>query len=369
MAVPSTIKLKTTINFATTHTDLLPLTGVGGITDEPGLSICTEAASEIINDENDWKWNSVELCSPLGLTQGTGQPLIIYQSKQDYLFAGASAFTMNITPSGASTGVQSSGASIDLASNSGVTVAGGVVTVKTLEPHRFAVGNSVYLFGLIATTGNSAKYNSTFTDNGNQTAWGVPGPYVITGVPTANSFTFAAAAGQANSDVLGAPGIINFGWLTAGTMMELNNNSSPMNVRHLSAMRNLPSWSKLADPEQFAVMKDFGTGVLLIRMVYAPAAITWIVNLIYQQPSFLYTSLNQVWGIPDNLQALLNQAVLYRAMRYIRSPSADNEYKILQALLQKQRGSDQAEQSNVFLEPVESLVDYGPSWAGGGGGF
>src|SRR5260221_4068535 len=133
MAGLSNIKLSTTINYATTHTDLLPLTGVGGIADEPGLSICTEAASEIINDENDWKWNSVELCSPLGLTQATGQPLIVYQSKQDYLFAGASAFTMNITPPGGSTGVNSSGASIDLAANSAITVSGGIVTVNTLE--------------------------------------------------------------------------------------------------------------------------------------------------------------------------------------------------------------------------------------------
>lgn len=365
MSTPlSTIKLSTTINYATTHTDLLPLTGVGGIANEPGLSICTEAASEIINDENDWKWNSVELCSPLGLTQGTGQPLIVYQSKQDYLFAGASAFTMNITPAGGSTGVQSSGASIDLASNSGVTVAAGVVTVNTLEPHRFAVGNGVYLFGLKATTGTASKYNSSFTDNGNQVAWGAPGPYVITSVPTSKSFTFAAATGQNNADVLGAPGITNFGWLTAATMMELNNNSSPMNVRHLAAMRNLPSWSKLADPEQVAVMQDFGTGVLLIRMMYSPAAVTWIVNLIYQQQSSVFVSLNQFWGIPDSMANLINQAVLYRAMRYIRSPSADNQYKILQAAIQKEKGSDQAEQSNVFLEPVDSLVDYGPYGVG-----
>jgi len=357
----SSIKLSTTLNYATTHTDLLPLTGVGGIVDEPGLTICTEAASEIINDENDWKWNSVELCSPLGLTQGTGLPLIIYQSKQDYLFAGASAFTMNITGSGASTGVNSTGASIDLASNSGVTVTGGVVTVKTLEPHRFAVGNTVYLFGLTFTTGTASKYNATFTDDGNKTTWA--GGVVLTAV-TSNTFSFAALSGQNNNDVGGAPGITNFGWLTNSTMMELNNQSSPMNIRHLKAVRNLPAWSKLADPEQVAVMQDFGTGVLLVRFMFPPAAVTWIVNLIYQKQSTLYTSLNQYWGIPDNLVALINQAVIYRAYRYIRSNATDSEYKKLQALIQKQKGSDQAEESNVYLEPTESLIDYGPYWSG-----
>lgn len=363
----SNLKLQQTINYALTHTDLLPLTGVGGITDEPGLTICNEAASEIINNENDWKFNSLELCSPLGLTQGTGQPLIAYQSKQDYLFAGASAFTMNITPSGGSTGVNSSGASIDLASNSAITVTAGVVTVNTLEPHRFAVGNQVFLFGLVATTGTASKYNSTFTDNGNKTAWGSPGPYTILAVPTPNSFTFTAASGQNNADVLGAPGINNFLWLTSGSMMELNNQSSPMNVRQLKAMRNLPSWAKMADPEQFAVIKDFGTGVILVRMLYTPAAVTWIVNLIYQQKPTLYTSLTQFWGIPDQFEMLINQAVMYRAYRYIRSPNADNEYKKLQAVIAQASGADQAEQSNVFLEPLESLVDYGPFWMGTGG--
>lgn len=362
----STIPLNKTLNYVTTHTDLLPLTGVGGFVDEPGLSICTEAASEIVNVENDWKWNSVELCSPLGLTQGTGQPLIVYQSKQDYLFAGASAFSLN-SVGGAATGINSTGASIDLASNSAVTVSGGVVTVKTLEPHRFAIGNPVYLFGLIFTTGTASKYNSTFTDNGNQTAWGTPGPYIITGVPTPNSFTFAAGSGQNNADVGGAAGITNFLWASAGTMLELNNQSSPMNIRHLKAVRNLPAWSKLADPEQFAVMQDFGTGVLLIRMMYAPAAVTWIVNMVYQQKPLIYKTLGDFWGIPDEFIDLINQAVIYRAYRYIRSPAADNEYKKLQASMQKSKGADQAEESNVFLEPMDSLVDYGPYWVGGGG--
>lgn len=362
----STIKLATTINYATTHLDLLPLVGVGGIADEPGLSICVEAAAEIINDENDWKWNSNELCSPLGLTQGTGQPLIVYQSKQDYLWAGASAFSLN-SVGGVGTGINSTGASIDLASNSAVTVAAGVVTVKTLEPHRFAVGNPIYLFGVVFTTGTPSKYNSTITDNGSQTLWGAPGPYIITGVPTSNSFTFAAATGQNNADVGGAPGVSDLLWVTAGNMIELNNNSSPMNVRQLKAVRGLPAWSKLADPEQFAVMKDYGTGVLLIRMMYTPAAVTWIVNMIYQRRPPVYISLNQPWGIPDQYIDVINQAVMYRAYRYIKSASADNEYKKLQAAIQKANGTDQSEESNVFLEPMDSLVDTGPYGVGWGG--
>ena len=362
----SNIQLQTTLNYALTHTDLLPLVGVGGITNEPGLSICTESISEIINDENDWKWNSVEMCSPLGLTLGTGLPLIVCQSKQDYLFAGASAFTMNLTSSGAGTGVNSSGAAIDLASNNAVTVNAGVVTVNTLEPHRFGVGNGVFLFGLVATSGSAAAYNAVFTDDGNQVAWS--GSYVITAI-TATSFSFAAIAGQNNGDILGAPGISNMGWLTGATMMELNNNTSPMNSRHLKAVRNLPVWSKLADPEQVALILDLGTGVIVLRFMNPPAAVTWIVNLIYQKAAPVFSSLGQYWGIPDRYATLINQAVMYRAYRYIRSPSADSEYKKLQVAINEAKGADHAEESNVYLEPVESLIDYGPYWIGGLGGF
>jgi hypothetical protein len=58
---------------------------------------------------------------------------------------------------------------------------------------------------------------------------------------------------------------------------------------------------------------------------------------------------------------------MYRAMRYIRSPSAPAEGVNLKAMLAAAKGADQAEESNVYLEPVESLIDYGPYWVGGGG--
>jgi hypothetical protein len=54
-------------------------------------------------------------------------------------------------------------------------------------------------------------------------------------------------------------------------------------------------------------------------------------------------------------------------MRYIRSPSAPAEGVNLKAMLAAAKGADQAEEANVFLEPIESLIDYGPYWVGGGG--
>jgi len=363
----STITLQQVINLCSTHADLLPLTGVGGYTDEPALSLCNDAVSEIINDANDWKWNSVELGS-------ISNPLITMMNKQDYLFAGASAFILSTNSTNLAAQAQSSGVGIDLASNSAVTVSGGVVTVNTLEPHRFQVGYVVNLVGLVKKAGNSAdatKYNSTYTDTGSQGTWSTG--YTITAV-TSTSFSFAAGSGMSNGDILGAPGfgqgsnapLSDFGWLTGATMMELNNTSSPPNVKHLKAVRGLPAWSKVNDPEQVAMIQNLGTGVLKFRFSYVPGSVIWAVNLIYQAapPVFTQVSGTKWTPIPDAFGSVVRQALLYRMYRYLNSPNADNEFKKLQAEIARAKGTDQAEESNVYLEPSDSLVDYGPTWGG-----
>jgi len=367
--MPSTITLQTVSNFCSTHADLLPLTGVGGFTSEPFLSIANDAVAEIINDEQAWKFNSVELFDAVQ----TFQPLITSTNKQDYLFAGASAFVLQV--SGAQQ-VQSSGAAIDLIANGGVTVSGGVVTVKTLEPHRFAVGNVVNLVGLFFTTGTAANYNSTYTDNGNSASWSTG--YTITTV-TAKSFSFAAGTGQNNADAGGAPGfgLLNgatspntpaFGWLTGATMMELNNNSSPANWRQMKAVKELPKWQRVSDPEKVAMVQDLGTGVLKFRFMQIPGGVIWAVNLIYQQAAPLFTSMSNTWSpIPDNYGDLIRQAALYRCYRYLNpnSPSTVNEKKKLEQVIAKSQGHDDAEESNVYLQPTEGLVDdYWPSYGG-----
>lgn len=355
----STLLLTDIANFCSTHADLLPLTGVGGYTSEPFLSIANDAMSEIINDAQDWKWNSIELFD----TILTFQPLITCSSKQDYLFAGASAFVLATS---GPTSVQSSGAAIDLASASAITVTAGVVTVKTLEAHRFAIGNIVNLTGVVKKTGGAgtpANYNSTLTDNGSTSTWSTG--YPITAVGT-NSFSFAAVAGQTNGDALGAPGISNFGWLTGAVMMELNNVSSPPNWRQQKAVRNLPKWSRVSDSGQIAMVQDLGTGVLRFRLSYVPGSVVWAINLIYQMTSPMFTTLTYTtWSpIPDSYNALIRQAVIYRMYRYLNAnaPSTQNEYKKFQQELAKSKGSDDAEESNVFLQP-DALVDN--YWPGG----
>ncbi len=333
----STITLQQTLNFASTHADLLPLSNVGGFSNEPGLTICNDAISDIIADPNDWTWNRVEM--PL---------LMTCPNKQDYLFAGAVAFTLN-TAAGPSMGW-----AIDLASNSGITVTTGVVTVNTLEAHRLAIGQTVYLNGVTMTTGTTANYNSTFTDNGSQSQWNTG--WAITAVgPT--SFSFAATTGQNNADVGGAPGITNFGYATSATFRELNNNSSPPNQQPCTVYRELPVVSRVANPDKVSVIADQGTGVLKIRFHMVPANTVWETDIVYQAKPPLYTSLSQTWGIPDNYRSIINQAVLYRMYRYLNSPTAPAEYLKLQQEIAKSHGTDSASPTDVHIQPAEPLMD------------
>lgn len=346
----STITLQNVVNLCSTHADLLPLTGVGGYTNEPALSLCNDALSDLITDPNDWVFNRKEMPS-----------LFTCPSKQDYLFAGASAFTLNGTGTAAS---PSMGWAIDLATNSGITVAAGVVTVKTLENHRFSVGQTVYLNNVTMTTGTAANYNSVFTDNGTNTQWTVG--YVITGTPTLNTFTFAAVAGQNNADVGGAPGITDFGFGTSASMAEVNNNSSPQNVYPLIFKRELLVSSRVSIPEKVAVMADLGTGVLKIRFLWVPGTVVYQVNLVYQAKAPLKVSLNDTWApFPDEQGAVIRQALLYRMYRYINSPIADTEYQKLQAAIRKAQAGDDAAPTDVQLEPEQSLMD--SSYDGMGG--
>lgn len=330
----STITLQQVINLAATHTDLMPLSGVGGYTDEPALSLCNDALSELLIFPYDWKFNRIEM--PM---------LVTAPNRQDYQFGGATAFTLGST---------SSGVGIGLASNNAISETGTTVTVNTLEAHRFSVGDTVYM------TGNTVSaYNSTFTDNGSSATWS--GGWTITTVPNTTSFTFThSQSGLATS---GAPGITDFGWLSSGSMVEMNNNSSPQNIRQLDTVKELPLWGHVANPEQVCVLKDNGDGTLKIRFYQVPGTTIWGAKLVYQAKAPLKTALSNTWApFPDEYSFVFRQALLYRMYRYLSSPRSEAEYQKLQQEIQRSLAGADREMTDVHVVPAESLI--GLDWYG-----
>src|ERR1051326_1594435 len=323
--------LQSVVNLCSTHVDLLPLSGVGGYTNEPALSLCNDALSDLLFSQIDWKFNRIE--APLMVTAF---------NKQDYTIAGAIAFRLGSTPTGANIG---------LASPPAISESGNTVTVNTLEPHRFAVGDTIYMSG-----NTVAAYNSTFTDDGNSSAWS--GGWTILTVPTSTSFTFThASSGLA---VSGAPGITDYGWLTSASMSNMSDTSSPQDGRLLIAAKELTVWTKVANPEKVCVLKDNGDGTLKVRFWWVPGNILWGVKLIYQAKAPLKTALSQDWSpFPDHYSAVYRQALIYRMYRYLGSPKEATEFQKLQQEIAKANGAEDREATDVHVVPETSIIDTG----------
>ncbi len=340
--------MQTVVNLAATHGELMPLAGVGGYTNEPALSLCNDTLQELLAHPHDYKFNRIEM--PFFVTAN-------YQ--QDYLFAGATAFTLGSSNS------QSCGAQIDLATNNAITVAGGVVTVNIIQgqlQHQILVGQTVYMTGVTMTTGTTANYNSTQTQTGSSWSW--TGGWVVT-VVTATSFSFAAISGQANNDVGGAPGIFDYGWLASATCTELNNNSPVGNIRPMEAVRNIAPSQRVNQPTKLCVLKTFtnpstgvDTGVLKLRLEFPCGANVWLINPVYQAKAPIKTALTQTWGpFPDEYSYVYRQGLLARMYRYLNSPQQVVEYQKLEQAIAKATGADDREMSDVHVYPESSLID------------
>lgn len=349
----STITLQSVVNLASTHVELMPLAGVGGYNNEPALSLCNDTMQELLSHPHDFKFNRVDM--PMFVTA-------TYQ--QDYLFAGATAFTL---------GAGSAGAQIDLATNSAITVATGVVTVNVIPgnlQHQFTVGQTVYLNNVVMTTGTASAYNAVQSQTGS--AWTWTNGFVITAVTT-TSFSFAATGSQHNGDVGGAPGIKDLGWLQSAYIVELNNNTPVGNIHpNVEAVRNLAPSQRCNRPTKVCHLKTLvdangrDTGVVKLRLEYPTGADAWIVNCVYQAKAPIFTSLSNTWApFPDEYSYVYRQALLYRMYRYVNAPQQTAEYQKMQIAISKATGADDRETSDVHVYPEASLVDqtwYGYTW-------
>jgi hypothetical protein len=339
--VAITNTFQSVVNFCSTQIDLLPLSGVGGYANEPALSICNDALADLLTAENNWKINRRDYPNFL----------VTAPFKQDYIWGGSSAFTLGAT---------NQGWAIALASNSGITVSAGVVTVNTIEPHGFKVSDTVFLNGVVAKAGNGAdptKYNAVLTTNSVGTSWS--GGFTITAV-TSTSFSFAAVAGQNNTDILGAPGITDFGWMQESYMYMMIDTSAPYYNRLLYAKRQLPLSRIVDNPSSIAALHDNNDGTIVFRFYYCPGTITWGAKLTYQMAAPISTALTSTWApFPDHYAPLYRQAVVYRMYRYLNSPRAADEYKKLQLEISKASGYDDNEQTDVTLQPANPLLDDG----------
>ena len=314
------------------HVKLTPIMGVAGVQDQPALMIANNVIQEILSPKYNPKFNRNEMTT-----------LVTQQFKQDYLFAGATAFVLQIGTNAAN--ANWGGAGIDLASNNAITESGTTVTVNTLEAHPFSVGQTVYIIGT-----NSA-YDSPYTlSNGT-----FSGGWTITAVPTTKSFQFThTSSGLANS---GAPGITNFGWLESASLLDVQNITAPQPIDgDVMTVRTLNPESVTGNPNRFAVIQDLGTGVLKVRCSPCPATYEIGINLVYQAKAPKLTALTNTWApIPDEHSNVYFQGFLADAYRFVDKATYLQEFQRFQQAIVAMIGHQDAEENSGGLTPDFSL--------------
>lgn len=336
--MPSTVTVQTVVNLASTHIELLPISGVGGYTNEPALSLANDTLQTILSETYelpggevlalDFKWNRAEM-----------NMFVTCPNRQDYLFAGATFFSL---------GGNGCGAGIDLASNNALTIVSTTVTIKLLETYNGAVGDVCYILG------TGSNYDSVFTQNGGNNAGFSGNTYTITNI---TGLTVTATLTGTASGTSGSPGITDFGWLAGGTILGIQNGGPILPTRHVEAVRDIQPYGFANTPQKFCAWETSTAGVLKIRFYPVVGTTVWGVQAVYQKKAPLLSSLSSTWTpIPDQFGYVYRQGFLARAYRYVDSRRADAEEMKFVSALRRALGADQNEDSDIRLYPEDGLL-------------
>ena len=344
----STISCQNVLDYARAHTMLKPILGVGGVSNQPGMDICNNVIQILLMKPFSWKFNRRQM--PLLVTQGF---------IQDFLFAGACAFTLNpVVQQGGQTTLGGGGVGIDLASNSAVTQSGFVTTVNTLQPHNFTPGQTVFHNNITDVNGNLIPgYNSVFTQSTLALSSTWSNGWVITATPTPTQYVFTSnVSGLAAG---GAPGIVDFSWLTDVSIFDINNSGIPQPTGPIRAVDRITPTHRMGEPKEVAVMSDLGTGVLQIRVSPNSDVYSMALNLGYQMRAPYLKSPASLWAPwPDRMAAVLREGVKAFA---IQMTDKSDQYKKDQMLwfmnmAQSALGASDAEDQNLGFAPTRSIM-------------
>lgn len=321
MAFISSISVQSIVDWARSFTKLIPIIGVGGINNEPALSIANNVMQEILSPPYNWKWNRNELAAFDTISQNATVAV------QDQIVTGASASVRNVPGVG--------GVAIETTANSGATQASTTVTITTVAPHNFATGQSVIVAGVVV-----AGYNGTFT---------------ITGTPTSTTFTYTTGSGLA---VSGAPGVSNMGWLESCTLEGSNETNVPKPTVHIDAVQMIQRESEIGNPEEVCWLPVAGkSDRITVRFSPVPGNYQWTCYLIYQAtPPILSDLTNTIAPLPDDYAYIFRQGFLAAALLHADDQRAQSEYQKFQLLMQKALGRADAEDNAESFYPQRSLM-------------
>jgi hypothetical protein len=336
----STITVQSIINYTRVHVALKNLLGVGGFSNEPGMSIANDVLQFLLAKPFSWKFNRKDL--PFFVTQ---------PFTQDYFFAGAGAFTLSPLVTTGTANVGGGGVGVDLALNNGITQSGSTVTVNCLQRHNFTAGQTVYFNNVVDQSGALVSaLNAVLTVDTNAVTAIWSGGFTITAV-TATTFQFTLAA---PISTCGAPGINDFGWLEAAALTDFSNTAVPQPTGPIEAADRITPTSLVGEPAKVAAYKDLGTGVMVFRVDPAAGTYNMAVNLTYQARARVLVNPQDKWSPwPDNLAYVLRSG--FKAYAYDLSDRSESE-----KMRQMQKFMMDAQSAKEYEDSEESNLGFAP---------
>jgi hypothetical protein len=339
------------------HTKLQNYFGVGQITGEPGCGIANRVNQMLLQRRMPWKFNRVEL----GPTDGNF--MVTQQGIQDMRFAGATAFVLLNNQGGSGT-LPCGGVGIDLANQpvnggaGGITIAGSVITVQTLDPHPFTSANVgttlVYLTGVANPNFNS---NFSYTQLTQTSAW--TNGFTLLSVIDKYHFTLQSNnAAQLGAAPTGAPGIGNLGWLESASIQDINSTAFPQPVKPIQAVHRIsPEYTTTGDELMFCALIDYNNGVIKFRLSEPMGTYCFQINAVYQARAPKLSTAKSIFRWPDDLSFVLVEMALWQASRFAYGLAAEETMKFQQSAQQALMSALEAEDKEDNVQGIT------PEWS------
>lgn len=231
------------------------------------------------------------------------------------------------------------------ATSTAANITGGVLTVTATN--TFAVGQllipSAYAGGLVALNG------------------------VIVEVLTATGSSFTANVNLPNaSDTVGTFTNLTtqdytiptpeFSHIEHASVLDLDANGNPLKWYELTVKNNLALETTKGRPEFLSPHTEDGAGNTTFRVSAAPSK-KFPVAIHIQKAVPQFTSINQIWGLPDFMQYIYDWgfvALIWQFADDPRAAYANNQFKA--ALLSRAQGLTE-EQKNIFLNNWGALQE------------
>ena len=334
--MPSTILLSTTISIVQTAKGMKPLTGVGGVSNQPALEIVNNTLQRLLAAPYDWRFNRLSIL-----------PFTTIAYQQDYVISNCNVFCkgryaihLNAVNSPSGPGLSESGTTVTALFND-------------FAPNGLPSGGGPSIGDIIAVNGaNQAGYNITTG--------------VITAVLSPTSFQYVAGVSGLAPD--GGQGLTNPGinWIAHVSLTDFQSSSQVIPTHDAEVASGLFMESIIQPPFKFANQVEtiysggsVGAGqaypnivVPTMRAWPVPSSQVWGVYLFYQGKAPFKTALSQTWAPwPDDLSFVLTSNVKAVALDWFEDPRAVNSLLLADRDILKALGSKDQEPRHESMFP------------------